>query len=885
MRSAFLAAFVFAALLLFVNGFGAVSRLAASETACRNPQPAPEALRLPATLPPGEPTALEQRMLVYLQTYHYRDLGWCVDKYVRDTGPYVHGAYYGTHPAVRIYYSGEMTAWLRGGRHGVPPDGAVMIKEQYPAPAARYDGLRPEELQPKDWTIMIRRSSASRDGWFWAEVYTPGMTFGGTQYPNAGFGLYCLRCHASADHAGTFSSLENIRGFPGEPIVYRIDDSWRLPAPSATPDSEHEKNLTLAEHPAPSPVPLAVQTFPAEPLDTMVENPHGSREFVTSDQCIGCHSAATIAQTFGPTMWTGGADGRNVSEYGEWRWSPMALAGRDPVFYAQLESELEYLGSLPPNRHPAQLQQLVVDTCTQCHNAMGKRTFAADHPTQAYSQRFVFDADPARESFHYGGLARDGISCTVCHRSVATKTPPGHAPLAYFLDNKINGRFDVGPSDRLYGPFEDKLIVTHQMNEALGSKPRFSAYVKDARLCGSCHTINLPVLDHPLPPPADFGHDVEQNTYVEWINSRFQTEYKPLPGAKSCQDCHMPDAGIGTRIALVQDGTYPQSSNMANPGDVNARYRKTGFRRHELLGLNAFLLEVFKQNPGVMGVRLSDYMTGTSSDIEAAIANVVTQAQTTTNGTATVSVAAHVESGKLIADVTVSNLTGHRFPSGVGFRRAFLDVEAADASASPARTFFASGRTNERGLILGSSGEPLPSESFARGADGREAYQPHFDRADPITSPDQAQIFEELTRDANGDFTTSFIRRDRVVKDNRLLPAGWRANGPPGVALPAHFLEATLPQGRAARDPAFVDGAGHAIVRYEIPLPPGVDPAHVRVDATLNYQSWAPYFIAQRTSQPDAASHRLRALLGSLQLDNTPLAGWKLKIAEASATL
>ena len=32
--------------------------------------------------------------------------------------------------------------------------------------------------------------------------------------------------------------------------------------------------------------------------------------------------------------------GLNVSPYGEWRWSPMGLAGRDPVFHAQLESEM-----------------------------------------------------------------------------------------------------------------------------------------------------------------------------------------------------------------------------------------------------------------------------------------------------------------------------------------------------------------------------------------------------------------------------------------------------------------------------------------------------------------------------------------------------------------
>jgi mono/diheme cytochrome c family protein len=839
-------------------------------------------------------------MLAYLRSYRYRELGWCVDKSVRDTGPYLHGAYYGTHPAVRIFYSPEMIAWLRAGRRGAPADGAVMVKEQYDAPAARYAGARPQDLTPHDWTIMIRRSSASHDGWFWAEVYTPGLTFSPTQYPNAGFGLYCLRCHASAEHAGTFSSLENIHGFPGEPVVYRVDDSWRVSATSV-PSTAHDKNLTLASRaPAASPVPLAVQTFPAEPLDAMLSNPHATREFITSDQCIGCHSAATSAQTFGPAMWLdAGATpepgatpaGMNVSEYGEWRWSPMALAGRDPVFYAQLESELAYLRTLPPARHPAQLQQLVVDTCTQCHGAMGKRTFALDHPGRAYSQNFVFDANPAREDFHYGGLARDGISCTVCHRAVPPKTPPGQAPLAYFLENKINGRFDAGAPDKLYGPFENKLIVTHQMKEALGITPAFSRYVKSSQLCGSCHTINLPVMDHPLSGAEIYGHDVEQNTYVEWINSRFQTEYRPGPGAKSCQDCHMRGgfadgklkldvAQIATRIALVQDASYPQTSHLAKARDVDVRYRKSGFRRHELLGLNALLLELFKTNPDVLGVHLSDYMTGRTGDLDAAIGNVVKQAA---DGAATVSVAARIEGGKLVADVTVANLTGHRFPSGVGFRRAFLDVEAFDSSTTPARRLFASGRTNDRGVIVGADGTPLPSETFARDAGGREQYQPHYDRSFPIVSPDQVQIFEELTRDVDGNFTTSFIRRDKVVKDNRILPAGWHANGPAGVALPKHFLEATLPQGRAATDPAFVDGAGHAVVRYEIPLPAGADPARLRVEATLYYQSWAPYFIVARTSQPDRASRRLRALVDALSLDGTALAGWKLRIASTSA--
>jgi mono/diheme cytochrome c family protein len=868
---------------------------------CANAQPVPAALHLPAHVPSGEPVAIEQTMLAYLTSYAYRDLGWCVDKSVRDTGPFVGHAMYGTHPAVRIYYSPEVMAWLRGGRHGAPADGAVIIKEQYGTanPAAYYAGRGDADLRPLDWTIMVRRGSASRDGWYWSEVYV-GM-FGSpasprpiarTAYPNSGFGLYCLRCHSSAKDALTFASLENIKGYPGEPIQYFVDASWHWPTPGPTRApvtfaraSEHEQNL---------PVPLAVQTFPAEPLDTYLAHTHAPSQFVTSDQCMGCHGAAASAPS-GPLMWvtpapraaTQGANGLNVSEYGEWRWSPMGLAGRDPVFYAQLEAELAYIRGIPDKPVSAGLHQQTIDTCMTCHGAMGKRSYATDHPGAPFSPEFVFDAQPSHQSFHYGGLARDGISCTVCHHVAETKTPPGQQPLAYFLGHKINGLFDLNAPEKLNGPFKDDVIVTHPMNEALGAKPVFSNYLSSARMCGSCHTINLPVIDAPPVHVVAHEHNVEQATYVEWINSKFQTEYAPRAGAKSCQDCHMPAgitdasrgvdlAHIASKIALVEDTSYPQTTDAAAPGDLDVRFRDSGYRRHELLGLNAFLLTTFQQFPEVMGVRTSDYMSGSTTDLPDAIGHLVQQAR---HQTATVTVRTHAEGATLVADVEVVNLTGHRFPSGVAFRRAFLDVEARDTTRPEGTPFFVSGGTDPHGRIVGANGKPLPSESFARDARGHQQYQEHFDQAHPITSSGQVQIFEELTRDHAGNFTTSFLRRDHEVKDNRLLPAGWTPTGPAGGVLPRYFLEATFPKGRAASDPVYRDGRGHAIVRYRIALPPGTDPAHVRVDATLYYQSWAPYFLAERNGGPGSASQRLRALTGHLDLARTDLDGWKLRIA------
>ncbi|HEX3468706.1 MAG TPA: hypothetical protein VHT05_11565 [Candidatus Elarobacter sp.] len=935
MRGALLAFVAIVAVLIFgvqatrdsasrASVAGIASAAEAASKQCPRAAAVPDALRLPAVVPPGEPTAIEQRMLAYLRTYRYRTLGWCVDKYVRDTGPYVHGQYYGTHPAVRIYYSPEVIAWLRRGRTGVPADGAVIIKEQYDPPAARHAGENDAALRPTDWTIMVRRTSASRDGWFWAELYTqPAMAFGGTQYPNAGFGLYCLRCHASANDAATFASLVNVKGFPGEPLTFKIDETWRTPPPAAPnavaaklaqTEPEHEKNAAhppITSHAA----PVAIQTFPAEPLDDAGSRAAGRTppEFMTSSQCMGCHGAASGPPS-GPLMWLTpspswtappspppGPAGVNVSEYGEWRWSPMGLAGRDPVFFAQLESELAYLAAIPdreiagdhPQRTRRVLAQQVVDTCMRCHGVMGKRTNDIDHgPGAHFDLRWVFDANPSHAGFRYGGLARDGISCTVCHH--VAQTPEEAKSLAFVLEHRSTGLFSVGPPDKLHGPFANDAIAVHPMNEALGAKPAFSALTASARLCASCHSIDLPVVDHaakiaPIVPAM--AHDVEQNTYVEWVNSRYQTEYKPLPGAKSCQDCHM-QAGvenartgvrqtrIRTQIALVQDQTYPAAEHRAPLDGIEVRFRQSGFRRHELLGLNAFLLRTFARNGAPLGVRLNDYMSGSSTDLDDAIGNVVRQAR---EKTAHLDVTARVENGTLVANVGVTNLTGHRFPSGVGFRRAWIELDVADASGAP---LWSSGATNARGEIVDGPGSTrvLSTEYFTPGAGGEQRYQPHFDQAHPIDREDEVQIFEELVADRSGRLTESFIRRDHHVKDNRLLPQGWRKDGPPGVPLPANWLAATRPEGAYVEsDPNYANGSGRAVVTYRVRLP-ATAAARPRVTATLWYQSWEPAFRRDRTTGSGPAATRLRALLGNLDLDTTPLANWKLKIASASAS-
>ncbi len=341
--------------------------LATVQAACPGAQE--HSLPLPTSVPPGEFVDYEKKILKFLQDGEYTK--WCVDKSMRDTGDYLHAVYKGTHPAVRIYYSPKVMEWLANGRpENIPiPDGAMIVKEQY-TPAASDHKDDPKPYKPWDWTIMIKDSRGAKDGWFWGEFFWDPdkgglkMTFDDDkppfQYPWAGFGIYCVRCHASAEREMTFSALNNIQGFPGEPIVFK-DDHLRSLTPSALEGRIFLTPLTPGRKADPdflrtfnsiAGVPFAsVQKMLSETYDNIPQPGAGPAQFISSSQCESCHGALT--GPFGPTMFlpaspaSAATSGANVSPYGEWRWSPMGLAGRDPVFFAQLESEFAYLKTRP----------------------------------------------------------------------------------------------------------------------------------------------------------------------------------------------------------------------------------------------------------------------------------------------------------------------------------------------------------------------------------------------------------------------------------------------------------------------------------------------------------------------------------------------------------
>ncbi len=863
------------------------------------------------------------------------------DKTVRDTGPYLNGVYYGTHPAVRVFYSPGIMRWLVEGRKGPIPDGEMVIKEQYSPPAIQHKHKTEEQLREslESWTVMVKDSSGSHDGWFWSNPGADAKPFdyhAKNAEPYSGFGMYCIRCHASTQSPDAaapddprneylFISLRNIEGFPGEPILFRVDDSWREPKDAKAEVSEEDPDAetknpaepnreflalynSISASAASEVAPLTASSYDSVPAKK------GDHDFTTSNQCMSCHAGLT--GPLGPVGFVHRGEGKaygdpglNISPYGEWQWTPMGLAGRDPVFHAQLEMEealiREQFGSGP---EAAELSQTLVDTCLRCHGAMGHR-----HVHQTGGEHARLSMADLHSKTDAGALAREGISCMICHRmQPPPQDPDDERPyLQHFLETATTGNLHLGPPGEIYGPYKNEEIAPYAMHHALGMKPVHSEYIKQSSLCGTCHTVSLPAIDHPLgaeeitgeqselqkaesvPLFRKFHHHIEQATYLEWLNSRFNNETDPSnTSGQSCQDCHMSDqtfadevgakAGpITNKIAAIHDDTYPEAENLVSHNQLNVRMREK-YRRHNFAGLNAWLVEFFNQEHQVLGVKKTDYMTGSDQGAEQALANIV---RTAAHQTAKVQLAAkHIAFGGqnvIEADVRVTNLAGHRFPTGVAFRRAFLELSVIESmSDGSEKLLWSSGRTNALGVIVDRENQPLASEFFTE-SDGTQAYQPHHRT---IEQEDQVQIYETLVRDSTGKITTSFVRGCETLKDNRLLPQGWTEQGQ-GGGLEGAYLKATHPGPGVSEDADFIGGSD--VTHYRIQVPPEIDADRISVKASLYYQALPPYYLQNlyATAPNGQATKRLYAIASRLNLKNSPIADWKLKIASDSVHL
>jgi len=149
----------------------------------------------------------EKILYRFLEKRCYR--GWVADREIRNTGPFIGGKSFGTHNAVKIFYSPQVWDWLKvKNRQGEIPDGSIIVKEMFPSPAK-------QDAQLTSWTVMVKDKKGAYDGWYWSfHGLKNSLDNPEIDYPDSGFGLYCLRCHASAEKESTFITVKNVEGDP-----------------------------------------------------------------------------------------------------------------------------------------------------------------------------------------------------------------------------------------------------------------------------------------------------------------------------------------------------------------------------------------------------------------------------------------------------------------------------------------------------------------------------------------------------------------------------------------------------------------------------------------------------------------------------------------------
>lgn len=438
--------------------------------------------------------------------------------------------------------------------------------------------------------------------------------------------------------------------------------------------------------------------------------------FATSLVCANCHSNAPEANNLRDDK------GNGVAPFDLWQGTMMANATRDPLWRAVVSAEVAAF--------PAKKAAIEAD-CMQCHAPMAV--------TQSHLRK---EATPLLDTLYGKGLltdlAMDGVSCTACHQI----SPDGlGTPASY------SGGFKITTAKRIYGPHRNP--QGGPMIGFTGYFPTYSTHISESKLCATCHTL-FTEGRHADGTPSG-RHLAEQTPYLEWRNSVFSTEAaKRAPEAANCQGCHMPrnseeGVPIKTRIARTPDG-----------GDFRTPLRLQ-LSRHIFVGGNTLVPQMLRDNRHEVGALASD---------EAFNSVIRLAKQQLATSTASLEVTdLQRQGGKLTFTAKVENKAGHKFPTAYPSRRAWLRVRVTDAAG---KVVWAGGDFDDRGRILGADGKPLASESTG-------GIEPHRNR---IVAPGQVQIWEAVMADTDGNPTWSLLRGVDYIKDNRLLPRGWTADGP-----------------------------------------------------------------------------------------------------------
>lgn len=456
------------------------------------------------------------------------------------------------------------------------------------------------------------------------------------------------------------------------------------------------------------------------------------------------------------------ANGIDVSPIERWRSTMMANAAKDPLWIAKVSHEV----TVNPT-HKVALES----KCTTCHAPMG------NHFNQMQGETIY-----TMDSLALDTVGQDGVSCMACHTQSEDQ-----------LGDLNSGNMNFDPSGNVYGPF-DKLF-TPPMVDLVGITPVYSERINDAGLCAGCHTLLTNSVD--LAGNLTGNTVVEQATYHEWLNSQYDDA-----GANptTCQSCHMPRIAEPVIISANYSGLTPRSP----------------YGTHELAGANVFMLKILKDNTAALDIRANDSHFDTTI---AATLRLLQQESLEMDLSL-----AGLNSDTIYYQLDMTNIAGHKFPSGYPSRRVFVEFVVLDDANGD--TLFQSG--------------VLRDDFELTGVDTSENFEPHYD---VINEDDEVQVYEIVMGDVNGDYTSTLERAYQPLKDNRFTPIGFTTS---------HAVyDTTLILGSAQSDDNFnynlgIEGSGTDRLRYHIPLNGFTGSA--TASASIYYQTLPPRFTREMFS-------------------------------------
>ena len=505
--------------------------------------------------------------------------------------------------------------------------------------------------------------------------------------------------------------------------------------------------------------------------------------------CAGCHAASS--SPFSPTY----------RPHPTWSGSMMANATRDPLFWAALD--------VANNDVPG-----VGDFCLRCHATKGWSEGRVVKNGHGGTNDVALGAAGCLLLGNYAHADDDnsdfsGVACHYCHRANTQLSQVGNgvAVIDDFACSGSNEPCRHGP----YAYPQPGFLPPHPVVHALG--------FKESRFCGTCHNVSSPATatsaavktlilndgtktDHPFPVERTFSE--WQQSYYARSDALFRDGFQPdFPADKiaiaSCQNCHMPDSGVFGATASTFPGTPDRT------GDLPV---------HEFAGGNVWIPKILKGELFATDATRSaalDQTVSRATALLASSADLTLQLTSFQAPTAT-------KPGTLKILVTVTNLSGHKLPTGYGEgRRMWLNVKVAD-------------KVSGKALFESAAYDPSTG-ILTRDANARvyETLQGIFNK----NGTSKCDV------DSGGVEFFHFVLNDCIAKDNRIPPLGFH---PATAADPNGFdlrpVGATYPE----TFPGSGELVNRDVVAYTITLPAGSS-VSFGVDARLLYQTSSKEYV------------------------------------------